>query len=327
MRAQVLKAFGGPENFELRDIPKPQVKPGTVLIRVFATSVNPVDVKIREGLPAAPELPGVLGCDVAGVVEEIGAGVMGFTPGDEVYGCAGGVKDHGGALAEYMVADARLVAPKPASLSMHEAAALPLVSITAWDAFERCELAQSDHVLVHGGVGGVGHVGVQLAKSLGAWVATTVSSPAAAELARGLGADETINYREEKVAAYVDRLTAGNGFDVVFDTIGGDNLAASFTAAAYSGRLATTNARTTQDLTTLQVRALSLHVVFMLLPLLRGPGRDRHGRILQAVGKLVDAGKLRPLIDSARFTLQTAPDAHRRLESGQARGKVVIDIG
>ena len=179
----------------------------------------------------------------------------------------------------------------------------------------------------HGGVGGVGHVGVQLAKSLGARVATTVPSPAAAELARGLGADETINYREEKVAAYVDRLTAGNGFDVVFDTIGGDNLAASFTATAYSGRLATTNARTTQDLTTLHARALSLHVVFVLLPLLRGPGRDRHGRILQAVGKLVDAGKLRPLIDSARFTLETAPDAHRRLEFGQARGKVVIDIG
>jgi NADPH:quinone reductase len=326
MRAQILKAFGGPENFELAEIPKPEVRPGMVLVRLLATSVNAIDIKIRTGLPIGPDLPAVLGADVAGIVEEVGAGVLDFRPGDEVYGCDGGVKGQGGTLAEYILVDARLIAPKPRTLSMHEAAALPLVSITAWDALERTQISASMHVLIHGGVGGVGHIAVQLAKAAGARVATTVASVAAGNLAHGLGADETINFREETVEAYVDRLTAGRGFDVVFDTVGGDNLQASFTAAAYCGQVATTNARTTQDLGPLHAKALSFHAVFMLLPMLRGPGRERHGRILRSVAKMVEAGKLRPLIDDMRFTLDTAPDAHRRLESSRAVGKVVIDI-
>ena len=248
MRAQVLTAFGGPENFKLTEIPKPKVSAGTVLVRIAATSVNQVDTKVRTGLPISPDLPAVLGCDVAGTVEEVGAGVLDFAPGDAVYSCMGGVKGQGGGLADYILADARLLAPKPASLTMREAAALPLVAITAWEALERAALTASDHVLVHGGVGGVGHIAVQLAKAAGARVATTVASPEAAALASSLGADETINYRDEKVADYVNRLTAGRGFDVVFDTIGGDNLQPSFVAAAECGRVATTNARTTQDL-------------------------------------------------------------------------------
>jgi NADPH:quinone reductase len=326
MRAQILTAWGGPENFKLTDIPKPEIRPGMVLVRLVATSVNQIDTKIRTGLPIGPELPAVLGADVAGIVEEVGAGVLDFMPGEAVYGCAGGVKGHGGTLAEYILADARLLAPKPASLSMREAAALPLVTITAWEGLERTALSPSDHILVHGGIGGVGHIVVQLAKAIGARVATTVASPKAAELATSLGADETINYRDEKVEAYVDRVSAGYGFDIVFDTIGGNNLQSSFAAAAESGRVATTNARTTQDLGTLHAKALSLHVIFMLLPMLRGPGRDRHGRILRSATKLVEAGKLRPLLDESHFTLETAPDAHRWLESGKAQGKVVIDI-
>ena len=141
-----------------------------------------------------------------------------------------------------MVADARLLAPKPRNLTMREAAALPLVSITAWDAWTDA-LSASDHILIHGGVGGVGHVAVQLAKSIGARVATTVPTAAAAALARSLGAEEAIKFREEAVAAYVDRVTAGRGFDVVFDTIGGDSLKNSFAATAYEGRVSTTEAR------------------------------------------------------------------------------------
>jgi NADPH2:quinone reductase len=326
MRAQILKAFGGPENFVLTDIPTPVIEPGKLLIRLAATSVNQIDIKIRGGLPIGPDLPAVLGADVAGVIEAVGDGVIGFVPGDEVYGCAGGVKGQGGAFAEYILADARLIAPKPRSLSMREAAALPLVAITAWDALERCVASASDHVLIHGGVGGVGHVAIQLAKTLGARVATTVPSAEAAALAKSLGADETINFRTETPGAYTDRLTAGRGFDVIIDTIGGDNLPNSFTALAHEGRIATTNTRTTQDLGPLHAKAASLHVVFMLLPMLRGPGRDRHGRILRSLARMADSGKLRPLIDDSRFTLETAPDAHRRLESGKAQGKVVIDI-
>jgi NADPH2:quinone reductase len=326
MRAQVLTAWGGPENFKLTDIRKPEVRPGTVLVRIAAASINQIDAKIREGLPIGPNLPAVLGADLAGVVEDVGAGVLDFLPGDAVYGCAGGVKGQGGTLAEYIVADACLLAPKPTKLSMREAAALPLVSITAWEALECAKLSPLDHILVHGGVGGVGHIAVQLAKSIGARVATTVDSVEAAALATSLGAKETINYRDEKVEAYVERLTAGHGFDVVFDTIGGDNLQASFAAAAESGRIATTNARTTQDLGPLHAKALSLHVIFMLLPMLRGRGRDRHGRILRSVARLADAGRLRPLLDDSHFTLETVPDAHRWIESGKARGKIVIDI-
>jgi NADPH:quinone reductase len=147
-----------------------------------------------------------------------------------------------------------------------------------------------------------------------------------AVLARNLGADETINFKEEAVAAYVDRVSAGRGFDVVFDTIGGDNLKASFAATAYEGRVSTTNARTTQDLSPLHSKGLSLNVVFMLLPMLRGAGRERHGLILRNIARLVEQNELRPLLDESHFTLETAPDAYRRLASGKAQGKVVIEI-
>jgi NADPH2:quinone reductase len=326
MRAQVLTAFGGAENFQLQEIAKPEIRSGMVMVRLIATSVNQIDTKIRGGLPIGPDLPAVLGGDVAGVVEEVGAGVLSFAPGDEVYGCAGGVKGQGGTLAEYILADARLLAPKPPALSMHEAAALPLVSITAQDGLGRLMASASDHILEHGGVGGVGHIAVQLARLLGARVATTVPSAAAAALATQMGADETINYHDEKVEAYVNRLTAGKGFEIVFDTIGGANLPVSFAAAAECGCVATTNARSTQDLSTLHAKALSLHVVFMLLPMLHDYGRDRHGVILRSVARLVDAGKLRPLIDDSQFTLEAAADAHTWIESGKAQGKVIIDI-
>ncbi len=255
MLSQVLTAFGGPENFTLVEMPKPEIRPGMVLVRLSATSVNMIDTKIRTGLPIGPELPAVLGADVAGIIEEVGDGVLDFSPGDAVYGCAGGVRGQGGTLAEYILADARLLAPAPKHTPLREVAALPLVAITAWDAMERTALTASDHILVHGGVGGVGHIAVQLAKAKGARVATTVPSPGAAALAASLGADETINFREEKVEAYIDRLTAGRGFDVVFDTVGGNNLPASFAAAAENGRIATTNARTTQDLSALHAKA------------------------------------------------------------------------
>ena len=209
---------------------------------------------------------------------------------------------------------------------MHQAAALPLVSLTAWDALERTELAHDQRILVHGGVGGVGHVAVQIARAIGAVISTTVADDRAAQLARELGARETINFHEEDVGEYVARLTSGQGFDVVFDTIGGNNLPKSFSAAAASGHVATTNARTTQDLGILHAKGLSLHVVFTLLPMLTGKGLDRHGQILGEITDLVEAGSLRPLIDPTAFTLETAPDAHRFLESGKATGKVVIDI-
>ncbi|MEP9380110.1 zinc-dependent alcohol dehydrogenase family protein [Aquabacter sp. CN5-332] len=327
MQAQVLIAHGGPENFELRQVARPIIRPGTLLVRIAAAAINRIDVRIREGLPIGPELPAILGSDFAGEVVAVGEGVADFRPGDEVYGFAGGVKGQdGGALAECILADARLVAPRPRNLSMREAAALPLVSITAWDALDRAAATDRDHVLVHGGVGGVGHVGVQLAKARGARVATTVPSEEAAELARSLGADETIDFTREQVAKYVERLTGGRGFDVVIDTVGGANLDKSFEAAALYGRIAGTAGRSTNDLTPMHGKSLSLSIVFVMIPMLYGIGLERHGRILRELGGLVEAGGLRPLIDERRFALDQVPDAYRHLESGRATGKILIDI-
>lgn len=326
MRAQLLLQHGGPEHFSLAQVPKPIITQGSVLIRIHAASVNPVDIKIRDGLPIAPPLPAILGADLAGIVEEVGPGVTRLRPGDAVYACAGGVRGLGGSLAEFIVADADLVALKPASLSMRQAAALPLVSITAWQALDKASLSLGQSILIFGGTGGVGHVAVQLAKLRGARVTATVGSAQAAQHARALGADHVINYRQDDVPAKVAELTQGQGFDVVFDTVGGTNLPNAFAAAAKHGRVVTINARTQADLSPLHAKALSLHVVFMLLPLLDGQGRAAHGAILEQVASLADQGKLRPLLDPLRFTLETAPDAHRHLASGQAMGKVVIDM-
>ena len=328
MKALVLTAFGGPENFEMKNIPMPEVRQGTLLIKLAATSINSLDVKIREGgLAIVPDLPAVLGSDVAGTVEEVGAGVVGFCVGDEVYGCAGGVKGLGGTLAEYIVADVRLIAPKPKALSMLEAAALPLVSITAVQALERAAASANDHVLIHGGVGGVGHIGIQFAKALGCRVAATIGGDEDDAVVRKLGADDVINFRKETVKEYVHRLTSGCGFDVILDTVGKKNLLGSMEAAKSYGRISTTNGRVTVDLSMAHEKTLALYFNFMMLALINGNGREEHGKILRHVTSLVEDGRIRPLIDAERFTLETAADGQRRLASGQSKGKVVVAIG
>ena len=202
MQAQIIHAWGGAERFEAATLPDPTPGPGEVLVQVAATSVNPADYKLRQaGPPIAPALPAVLGCDVAGRVLAVGDGVAGFAEGDEVYGCVGGVRGMPGCYAEMIAADARLLAPKPAALTLREAAALPLVTITAWEGLARAGVRAGQTVLVHGGAGGVGHIAIQLAKARGAEVATTVSSGEKAALARSLGADHTIDYRAEPVDA------------------------------------------------------------------------------------------------------------------------------
>lgn len=329
MKAQIINKFGDVNVFELLNIPKPNIKPGHVLVKVCATSVNQIDCKIRSGaVPAiAPEFPAILNGDVAGIIEELASDVSLFKIGDEIYGCAGGLKGSGGALAQYMLVDAKLIAKKPKSLSMEEAAALPLVTITAWDAlFKKANLTDRQTILIHGGVGGVGHIAVQLAKYFGATVYTTVTRNDDFELAKSFGATEAINAITEDVASYVTRLTHNKGFDVIFDTIGGPNLDKSLIAAAIDANVVTTVSRSTHDLTPMHSKSLSLHVVFMLIPILLNQGREAHGEILTTVAKIVDEGKLKPLIDPHKFTLETVADAHALLESGKAKGKVVISI-
>jgi len=327
MQAQIITQFGHPAIFETADVPVPQVLPHHVLIRVVATSVNPVDYKIRQGAvpDITPVFPAVLHGDVAGVVEAIGEGVTQLKPGDEVYACAGGVKGLGGALAEHMLADADLVALKPKSLMMAEAAALPLVSITAWEGLiDRANVQPGQRVLVYGATGGVGHIGVQLAKWAGATVYALVSSDEKGAIARKLGADFIINYRQQPIEEFVAEHTNGQGFDVVFDTVGNDNLQNAFKAAKLNGTVVSTVSLSQQDLTLLHAKGLTLHLVFMLIPLLFGMGRSRHGEILTQLAQLVDAGQVQPLLDSQVFKFTDVAAAHQRAESGQAIGKVVL---
>lgn len=325
MRAQVIRSFGEADVFEGATLPDPEAGQGEVLVRIAASSVNPVDTKIRRAGPArAPSLPAVLGCDFAGTIVSVGPGVSGFRVGDAVYGCAGGVRGMPGTYAELIAADARLVARKPDGLSMREAAALPLVTITAWEGLDRAALSDGQTLVVFGGAGGVGHVAIQLGKARGARVVAVVSSLDKAEIARACGADETVDYRRDDVGAALARLT-DRGADVVFDATGGPGIGAAFAAARLNGQVVTIVAAFEADLTPMHEKGLSLHAVFMLIPMLHDIGRARHGEILAAAATLAEAGKLRPKLDPRRFALAQVADAHRHLESGEAIGKIVID--
>lgn len=327
MKAQIIQSFGDPSVFQLEEVSKPELKPGHVLIQVKASSVNPIDTKVRAGaVPAvAPEFPAVLHGDVAGLVSAVGEGVTEFKVGDEVFGCAGGFKGTGGALAEFMLADADLLAHKPKNLTMEEAAALPLVVITAWEAlFNRAHLVPGQDILIHAATGGVGHIAIQLAKWKGATVYTTAASQEKLEIGTRLGADVTINYREESVHDYVQKYTDGKGFDVVFDTVGGENLDRSFEAAAVHGTVAAIAARSTHDLSPVHSKGLSLHVTFMLLKILNKDMHKQYGEILKKVAKVVEEGKLRPLVDPNMFTFDEVSKAHEYMESGKAIGKIVL---
>lgn len=328
MKAMVINAYGGTDVFEVSELNKPTATPGHVVIKIAATSVNTVDTMIRamgKDLPLSPDLPAVLGMDFAGTIESVGEGVTDFSVGDEVFGCAGGLADLQGSLAEFMLADAQLIAHKPTSLSMAEAAAIPLVGITAYEGLTRAGISAGQNVLVHGGAGGVGHIAVQIAKHFGANVSATGGEDKQLALIESFGAT-AINFKTQSVEDYVTAQTQGVGFDVVFDSVGGPNLTNSFDAAKLNGQVATTVSLLELDLTPAHFKGLSLHVVFMLIPMLHNVQRQVHGDILAALAKMADAGALRPVLDDHTFTLEQVGEAHTRLASGQAMGKVVVTV-
>lgn len=327
MKAMIITAYGENARFEPAELAKPEVTPGHVLVKIAASSVNTVDTMIRKmgkELPLSPDTPAILGMDFAGTIEAVGDGVKDYSIGDEVYGCAGGLADLPGTLAEYIVADSNLIARKPNNLSMREAAALPLVAITAYEGLTRAGIKQGQKVLVHGGSGGVGHVALQLARHFGAEVFSTGGGEKQLSLIEQLGAT-AINYKTETVEQYVAQHTGGAGFDLVFDSVGGANLAKSFEAAALNGQIATTVSMCELDLTTAHFKGLSLHVVFMLIPMLHNFRREAHAEILRNLAQIVGSGGLKPVLDVSRFSLAEAGQAHARLESGQAMGKVVVE--
>ncbi|WIT12318.1 zinc-dependent alcohol dehydrogenase family protein [Paucibacter sediminis] len=326
MRALVLEATDGP--FLSRTLPVPVPGPGQVLLEIAASGVNPLDGKIRAGKAAHARhaLPAVLGMDVAGVVRAVGPGVARLRVGDQVYGLTGGVGGLQGSLAEFAAVDADLLARKPANLSMREAAALPLITITAWEGLvDRARTRAGQKVLVHGGAGGVGHVAVQLAKALGAEVYATVS-PEQAETVRRFGATP-IDYRTTAVEAYVAEHTGGLGFDVIYDTVGGAVLDAAFQAVRpHVGHVLSCLGWGTHALAPLSFRAASYSGVFTLLPLLTGEGRAHHGHILEEAAKLAERGQLVPLMDARRYTLDSALAAHEEVAAGRARGRLVVEV-
>jgi NADPH2:quinone reductase len=327
MKAIVINRFGGPDVFETTDMAEPRMAANQVLVKVAATSVNPLDYKIRQGgLPGFTQpFPAVLHSDFAGQVVAVGSAVSQFKVGDEVYGCAGGVRGRQGALADLIAVEAGFVAIRPTSISAAEAAALPLVAITAWEALiDRINIEPGQRVLIHAGTGGVGHIAAQLAKLRGAIVYTTVSSTEKAHLSKQHGADITINYREETVAEYVQRHTGGVGFDVVLDTVGGETLPNSIAAAAMGGSVLSILAYGPVDVTRLWSHKISLHGVNMSWPMATGVGAEHHGEILREVAKLVDSGKLRPLVDPKSFTFEQIGAAHAHAESNKVIGKVVV---
>ena len=311
MKAMILEAAGKP--LSLREIAKPVPAAGQVLVRIQASGVNPLDLKIAAGKAehARMPMPAVLGIDMAGVVEAVGPGVSGFAPGDAVFGMTGGVGGVQGSLAEYAAVDADLLAHAPRSISLREAAALPLVFITAWEGLvDRARVQPGQSVLVQGGAGGVGRMAVQLALAYGAKV-TATGRPGQREQIEAMG------------ARFLEQVD-GEEFDIVYDTVGGEVLDASFRAARqYGGHVVSALGWGTHALAPLSFRAATYSGVFTLLPLLSGKGRAAHGAILREAAKLVDAGKLKVQLQAGRFTLEQANEAHAAVISG----RVVVDVG
>ena len=318
MKAIVLKSFGGPESFELCDVPKPVPQAGQVLVRVHATSINPLDYQVRRGdYPDLVPLPAITGHDVSGVIEAVGAGVTAYAPGDEVW-YTPQIFEGQGSYAEYHVAAESIVGRKPAALSHLEAASLSLVGGTACEALvARAGLRVGESILIHGGAGGVGHVAIQLAKAIGARVLTTVREANFA-FAREMGADVLIDYEKEDYIDAVLRATDGRGVDVVFDTIGGDALSRSPDALAQLGRVVSiVDIAQPQNLIQAWGKNAAYHFVFT---------RQNRGK-LDELSALVAQGRLRPHV-GAVYALADVPAAHARLESRNngVRGKIAIEV-
>lgn len=325
MKAMIIQGKGSSDVFKLEERAKPRAAAGQILVQVKATSVNPLDTLLRSAeTPWSENLPDILHGDVAGIVVEVAEDVSRFKLGDEVYGCAGGIAGMDGALAEYMRVDADLMALKPKTLTMKEAAALPLVSITAWEALRnKLNIKAGDNLLIHGAAGGVGHIAIQLAKFFGAKVSATTTARSMT-VATQLGADNLINATHETVADYVSLYTQGKGFDAVFDTIAGENIQRSFEAVKINGAVATT--LPIDNVLPVALKSLSFHSVLMLIPMIEGINRASHGQILTKIAALVDTGVIRPLIDESNYSIWQVVQAHDRLESGQAIGKIVLGI-
>lgn len=332
MKAIAYFTPGSPEVLQLHDLPAPTIQKETdVLVKLQAAGINPIDTKLRSRGTFYPDRsPHVLGCDGAGIVEAVGAAVQGFQVGDEVFFCNGGLGGSIGTYAELAVVDERFLAKKPAALSFAEAAAAPLILITAWESlYDRGRLQAGQKVLIQAGAGGVGHVAIQLAKLQGADVCTTVSSQEKAEFVKQLGADEIILYKDADVVDRVLAWTEGEGVDLAFDTVGGETFYKTIPAVKIYGDLVTILEPDPAlgNLKTARTRNLRISLELMLTPMLQGlvEEQKQQAHILQQCARLCDRNLLKIHV-SKTFPLEQAASAHELLETGSVTGKIVLMI-
>ena len=333
MKAVIAERYGAPEVLQIAvDVPEPRVGPNGVLVRVHASSVNPLDWKLRQGLLQAVRpvvFPVIWGCDLSGVVTEVGPAVTLFKPGDEVYGFKDGyvAKTYRGAYAEYVVAPEKTLARKPATLGYEEAATVPLGALTAWQALlEQGKLKPGQRVLIHAGAGGVGVMAIQIAKAFGAWVAAT-AGPKNQDLLRNLGVDHPIDYSQERFDQLRPKV------DLVLDGIGKRVWTGSMRVLKIGGRLVTLTIpipeRPAGKFTFLAtaiagVAGGTVRALFGGKRLLITQVKPRGGE-LEKITALIEAGKIRPVVEKV-LSLGQIADAHRLSETGHVRGKLAIKI-
>ncbi len=333
MQAFVLTRYGGPDAAELRDMPRPRPARGEVLVRVHAAGLNPVDYKTREGMLKVVQrypLPAVMGNEVAGVVEALGDGVTSFKPGDRVF--ARMPKGAMGGLAEYAVVPEQFLAKMPVSIDFNTAAGVPLAGLTALQALrDELHVSQGSRVFIPGGAGGVGTFAIQIAKWLGAEV-TTTASPRGRALVEALGADVIIDYTNERFEEHLRNM------DGAFDLLGGETLLKSFGVVKRGGKVVSIAGMPEPETARKDLgRGLFLITLFWLASYrIRAVARKHgvkyrylfmhpDGAELAELAGLIDAGTIRPVIDRV-FPLKDVAEAFAYLESGRAKGKVVVEI-
>ncbi len=332
MKAVLMTEPGMPEVLQLQEVPQPEITTDTeILVKLKAAGVNPIDTKLRSRGTFYPEkMPAILGCDGAGIIEAVGTGVTQFQVGDPVYFCDGGLGIDRGNYAEYTVVEEQFVSHKPQSLSFAEAAAAPLVLITAWESlYDRGKLQPGQSVLIHGGAGGVGHIAIQLAKLQGAEVVTTVSSAESADFVKQLGATLAINYKETDFVQQVLDWTGGEGVDLAFDTVGQQTFYETIPAVKLYGDLVTILEPDTRlgNLKEARLRNLRIGLELMLTPMLQRLVEEQkdQAKILQQSARLIDQGQLKICV-SQTFPLEQAAKAHHMLEAGGMLGKIVLTL-
>ncbi|HJX17921.1 MAG TPA: zinc-dependent alcohol dehydrogenase family protein [Acidiferrobacterales bacterium] len=332
MQAIVMNQPGGPEVLELRSLPLPELSSARhVRVRLHAAGVNPVDTKLRANGTYYPDrLPTILGCDGAGVVEAVGDQVTRVQPGDKVYYCSGGIGGEPGNYATYNTVHEDYLARLPANLDFVQAAAVPLVLITAWEAlYDRAHIQPAERILIHAAAGGVGHVAVQLARHTLARVAATVGDADKAAFVRALGAEHIIEYKQQDFVQAALDWTGGAGVDLTLDTVGGETFCKSFAATRVYGQVVTL-LQTVCDanaMKTARNRNLGIHYELMLTPMFLGlhAARVHQREILEQGAQLIEAGKLKVQV-SAVLPLADAAEAHRRIGAGHTTGKIVLRI-